>query len=130
MLQDLDRGLFALCCGSGRVADVLSRIGCDVMGIDLSIEGITEIHSRYFNLKLFLGSVYDDLRAKYGEFPVVTSLKVVGYVYFLRKYASTLFELVELGGAAIISTTHHVYKKSLVMELTGKWMVISQRFGI
>jgi 2-polyprenyl-6-hydroxyphenyl methylase/3-demethylubiquinone-9 3-methyltransferase len=50
----------------------------------------------------------------------VLSLEVVEHVYFPRKYASTLFSLVEPGGVAIISTPYHSYMKNLALALSGK----------
>ena len=112
--------LFELGCGNGSVANVLSQHGWDVTGVDPSSEGIAQAHSHYPHLKLFAGSAYDDLPAQYGRFPVVTSLEVVEHVYFPRKYAATLFNLLEPSGIAIISTPYHSYFKNLVMALSGK----------
>ncbi|WP_114279058.1 class I SAM-dependent methyltransferase [Thioalbus denitrificans] len=112
--------LFELGCGNGSVANVLSQHGWDVTGIDPSTDGIAQANSRFPHLKLYAGSAYDDLSASYGRFPVVTSLEVVEHVYFPRKYAATLFDLLEPGGTAIISTPYHGYWKNLVLALTGR----------
>ena len=55
-----------------------------------------------------------------GRFPVVTSLEVAEHVYAPRHYAATLFDLLEPGGTAIVSTPYHGYWKNLAMALTGK----------
>ncbi len=112
--------LFELGCGNGSVANVLSLHGWDVTGVDPSTEGIALANSRFPHLKLFAGSAYDDLSSIYGRFPVVTSLEVVEHVYFPRKYAATLYDLLEPGGTAIISTPYHGYWKNLVLALTGR----------
>ncbi len=114
------RRLFELGCGNGSVANELSRRDWDVTGVDASTEGIRQARAAYPNLKLFEGSAYDDLAGSYGRFPVVLSLEVVEHVYAPRDYAHTVFELLEPGGAAIISTPYHGYWKNLVMALTGK----------
>ena len=47
------------------------------------------------------------------------SLEVVEHVYAPRDYARTLFDPVEPGGAAIISTPYHGYLKNLALAVTG-----------
>ena len=51
---------------------------------------------------------------------MVLSLEVVEHVYAPRQYAKTVFDLLEPGGAAILSTPHHGYWKSLALAITGK----------
>jgi 2-polyprenyl-6-hydroxyphenyl methylase/3-demethylubiquinone-9 3-methyltransferase len=102
------------------VANALSNIGWNVTGVDPSIEGITIANQSYPTLQLELGSAYDDLFSRYGQFPIVISLEVVEHVYFPRQYATTLFNLVEPGGTAIISTPYHGYWKNLVIAIFGK----------
>lgn len=114
------RRVFDLGCGNGSVANVLERQGIDVIGVDPSEEGIAIARSTYPDLKLYKGSAYDDLAALYGRFPVVISLEVVEHLYFPRRYAATLFDLVEGGGTAIVSTPYHGYWKNLALALTGK----------
>jgi 2-polyprenyl-3-methyl-5-hydroxy-6-metoxy-1,4-benzoquinol methylase len=114
------RTVFELGCGNGSVANVLSQRGWDVTGVDPSREGVVQANAKYPDLKLFEGSAYDDLAGRYGSYPVVTSLEVVEHVYFPRRYAATLFSLLERGGTAIVSTPYHGYWKNLTMALTGK----------
>lgn len=90
--------LFELGCGNGSVAMKLTGRGWDVTGVDPSTEGIIQAHKIYPDLKLQMGSAYDDLAGRYGQFPVVLSLEVVEHVYAPRHYARTLFELTS-GGA-------------------------------
>lgn len=112
--------LFELGCGNGSVANVLTKKGWHVVGVDPSLEGISQANIRYPELKLYSGSAYDDLTAKYGTYPVVTSLEVVEHVYSPRQYAATVFSLLEPGGTAIISTPYHGYLKNLILAITGK----------
>jgi len=112
--------LFDLGCGNGSVGALLSRDGWSVTGVDPSSEGIAEARKAYPHLRFEQGSAYDDLAAKYGQFPVVTSLEVVEHVYAPKDYARTLFELVEPGGTAIVSTPYHGYLKNLTLAITGK----------
>lgn len=112
--------LFDLGCGNGSVAASITKEGWKVSGVDPSAEGISAAAKMYPDLHLNEGSAYDDLVSIYGRFPVVISLEVVEHVYAPREYARTLFDLVEPGGAAIISTPYHGYLKNLAMALTGK----------
>ena len=107
-------------CGNGSVARVLTARGWDVTGVDPSVEGIAQARAADPALKIATGSAYDDLAAQYGHFPVVLSLEVVEHVYAPRHYARTLFELLEPGGTAILSTPYHGYWKNLALALSGR----------
>lgn len=112
--------LFELGCGNGSVANVLSKHGWEVTGVDPSTEGIAQAHARFPHLDLHEGSAYDDLASTYGRFPVVRSLEVVEHVYFPRRWAATLISLLEPGGTAIVSTPYHGYWKNLALAVSGK----------
>lgn len=94
------RRMFEIGCGNGSVAHELTLRGWDVTGVDPSVDGIANANRGYPGLKLYTGSAYDDLSAVYGKYPVVLSLEVVEHVYFPRKYAATLNDLVESGGGS------------------------------
>lgn len=115
-----DRRLFELGCGNGSVARVLTARGWDVTGVDPSVEGIAQARAADPALKLATGSAYEDLAGQYGRFPVVLSLEVVEHVYAPRHYARTLFDLLEPGGMAILSTPYHGYWKDLALALSGR----------
>ena len=115
-----NRRVFDLGCGNGSISNEVSKLGWDVTGIDASDEGITNAKATYPHLNLHQGSAYDDLTAVYGTFPALYSFEVVEHVYAPRDYARTLFNLLEPGGTAIISTPYHGYLKNLVMAATGK----------
>ncbi len=51
---------------------------------------------------------------------MLVSLEVVEHVYAPRDYARCVFDLLEPGGYALISTPYHGYLKNLAMALTGK----------
>ena len=112
--------IFELGCGNGSVANELAAAGYDVTGVDPSAEGLAHANRRYPTLKLAQGSAYDDLAGRYGRFPAVVSLEVVEHLYFPKKYAATLYDLLEPGGSAFISTPYHGYWKNLALAVTGK----------
>jgi 2-polyprenyl-6-hydroxyphenyl methylase/3-demethylubiquinone-9 3-methyltransferase len=112
--------LFDLGCGNGSVANELTMQGWQVIGVDPSTQGIARATARYPHLALHEGSAYEDLAARFGQFPVVVSLEVVEHVYDPRRYAATLFALLQPGGAAIVSTPYHGYWKNLALAVSGK----------
>jgi 2-polyprenyl-6-hydroxyphenyl methylase/3-demethylubiquinone-9 3-methyltransferase len=109
------RRLFDLGCGNGSVAAFFAAKGFKVTGVDPSAEGVAAAQSAYPELAIQQGSAYDDLRCKYGQFPVVISLEVVEHVYAPRDYARTVFNLLESGGIAVISTPYHGYLKNFAI---------------
>ncbi len=112
--------VFDLGCGNGSIASIVAAEGWDVTGVDPSDQGIHQGRRAYPHLRLDQGSAYDDLAEKYGRFPVVYSLEVIEHCYAPRDYARRMFDLLEPGGTAIISTPYHGYVKNLVMAITGK----------
>jgi 2-polyprenyl-6-hydroxyphenyl methylase/3-demethylubiquinone-9 3-methyltransferase len=96
-LEGTERRLFDLGCGNGSVAATLTKHGWDVTGVDPSETGIAQARKSYPDLNLFQASAYDDLAARFGQFPVVISLEVVEHVYFPRQFTATLHSLLEGG---------------------------------
>lgn len=112
--------IFDLDCGNGSTAHHLTGLGYEVVGVDPSAEAIAQAQRAYPHIKLQAGNAYDDLAALYGTFPIVLSLEVVEHVFYPRKYAAAVYNLLEPGGTALISTPYHGYWKNLVLALTGK----------
>lgn len=119
-VPDRPARLFDLGCGNGSVGAALHADGWSVVGVDPSTEGIAAAKATYPFLEVEAGSAYDDLAARFGRFPVVVRLEVVEHVYAPRPYARTLFDLLEPGGTAIVSTPYHGYCKNLALAVTGK----------
>lgn len=113
--------IFELGCGSGATANVLRGLGYDVVAVDPSLEGIRLAKDNYPGVTFAVGSAYDDLSVKFGKFSVVVSLEVIEHVFYPRKYAATVADLLTPDGSAIISTPYHGYVKNLVMALLNKW---------
>lgn len=123
VLADAQRGsrIFEVGCGSGATADMLSGLGYSVTAIDPSVSGIQQARSSYPQVAFYEGSAYDDLSAVYGRYPLVVSLEVVEHCFWPRKYARCVYDLLEPGGTAIISTPYHGYWKNLALALAGKF---------
>jgi 2-polyprenyl-6-hydroxyphenyl methylase/3-demethylubiquinone-9 3-methyltransferase len=73
--------IFDLGCGNGLAAHVLATHGYRIVGIDPSEEGINWARAHYPDIEVHQGSANDDLRARFGTFPVVMSLEVVEHIY-------------------------------------------------
>lgn len=112
--------IFDLGCGNGAFAVELASKGFDVSGVDPSTDGIRIANVAHPKLNLKVGSAYDDLAGTFGTFPIVVSLEVVEHVFYPRKYAKAVYDLLEPGGVAYISTPYHSYFKNLVLAATGK----------
>jgi 2-polyprenyl-6-hydroxyphenyl methylase/3-demethylubiquinone-9 3-methyltransferase len=118
--KGLSGKLFDLGCGNGSVCAAFARLGYEVIGVDPSETGVNQAMVAYPELRIEIGSAYDDLAAKYGRFDYVISLEVVEHVFSPREYAKTLFDLVDVGGIAIISTPYHGYLKNLALAVFGR----------
>ena len=122
ILKDVrPKRIFDLGCGNGLAAHVLATHGYRIIGIDPSEEGINWARAHYPDIEVHQGSANDDLRARFGTFPVVMSLEVVEHIYDPRAYARTLFNLVKPGGFAIVSTPYNGYLKNLAIALFNKF---------
>jgi 2-polyprenyl-3-methyl-5-hydroxy-6-metoxy-1,4-benzoquinol methylase len=115
------RRAFDLGCGNGSVSKRLHDLGFQIVGVDLSESAIRVASANYPQLKFYKGDAYSDLAASYGQFPLVVSLEVVEHCYDPRRFARTLYTLVEEGGIAIVSTPYHGYLKNLALAIGGKW---------
>jgi 2-polyprenyl-6-hydroxyphenyl methylase/3-demethylubiquinone-9 3-methyltransferase len=114
------RRVFDLGCGNGATAAELTRDGYELVGVDPSESGLRIARKAYPHLQLHPGSAYDDLAGKYGRFPAVISLEVVEHLFYPRKFAACVFDLLEPAGVAVISTPYHGYFKNLALALAGK----------
>ncbi len=111
---------FDLGCGSGATANFLSGLGMTVTAIDISESGIAQARKAYPHCKFAVGSAYDDLASIHGRFTIVVSREVVEHCFAPRQFAKTLFDLIEPGGTAVISTPYHGYMKNIALAVSGK----------
>ena len=112
---------FDLGCGNGATANMLSDLGFDVTGVDLSESGITLGRQSFPHLKLHVGNVYDNLADTYGQFPLVVSLEVIEHCFDPERFAKTFYNLITPGGVGVLSTPYHGYLKNLALAVVGKW---------
>ena len=114
------RRAFDLGCGNGATANMLSAAGFSVVGVDPSEEGIMHGRRAFPHLSLQVGSCYDPLAERFGTFPLVISLEVIEHCFYPRQFAKCVYDLLEPGGLAIISTPYHGYLKNLALAASGK----------
>lgn len=121
ILQNLSSScpVFDLGCGNGALATWLSGRGYVVSGVDPSEKGIAFATADNPGLRLEVGSSDEDLADRFGQFPIVFSLEVVEHVYSPERFARCLFDLLEPGGTAIVSTPYHGYWKNVAIALAG-----------
>ena len=116
-----ESSIFDLGCGNGAFARELVERGYSVIGVDPSQSGIEIANRELPGADLQVGSAYDSLSEKFGQFPCVVSLEVIEHCYHPRSFARTVYDLLEPGGIALISTPYHGYLKNLLLSVFGKW---------
>lgn len=115
------RRVFELGCGNGAFASEVQKTGMDVCAVDVSISGIEQARAAYIGPRFEIGSAYEDLASRFGEFDIVISLEVVEHLYSPRKWAANISRLLVPGGLAIVSTPYHGYLKNLALAAAGRW---------
>ena len=87
-------------CGNGATAEMIRKMGFDVVGVDPSESGIALAREAYPDCHFEQGSAYDDLASRFGEFDAVVSLEVIEHCYYPRNMLSTTFDLLKRGGGS------------------------------
>jgi 2-polyprenyl-6-hydroxyphenyl methylase/3-demethylubiquinone-9 3-methyltransferase len=116
------RRLFELGCGNGATARMLAGRGYDVVGVDPSASGV-EIARRHAGpgLRFERASTGDDLRARFGTFPVVLSLEVIEHCPSPREFMRSFLSVLAPDGVGILSTPYHGYLKNLAVVAAGRF---------
>jgi 2-polyprenyl-6-hydroxyphenyl methylase/3-demethylubiquinone-9 3-methyltransferase len=110
-------------CGNGYTCGQFLDRGAQVVGVDLSIEGIELARATYPMGRFELLGAEDDLLQRLGEAPfdLVVSTEVVEHLYAPRCWATACFEALKPGGCLICTTPYHGYLKNLLISLLGTW---------
>lgn len=110
-------------CGNGATCGEFVKRGCQVVGIDLSRQGIEIARQAHPRVRFEVLPADDKVLANLGEppFDIVVSTEVVEHLYSPREYARGCFEALKKGGLFICTTPYHGYLKNLVLALLGKW---------
>jgi 2-polyprenyl-3-methyl-5-hydroxy-6-metoxy-1,4-benzoquinol methylase len=113
------RRVFDLGCGNGATDAALAARGWEVAGVDPSETGVTIANRSYPGLRLEQRAS-EDLVRRFGRFPAVLSLELIEHVYAPRRFAACIFELLDPGGNAVISTLYHGYVNNLALAASGQ----------
>jgi 2-polyprenyl-3-methyl-5-hydroxy-6-metoxy-1,4-benzoquinol methylase len=110
---------FDLGCGNGATGNMLSKLGFDVSGVDISESGIAQAKKNFPHIRCEVGSAYDDLASTYGTFDLVVSLDVIAHCVDSRTFVKTFLSLIRPGGIGFLATPYHGYFKNLALAITG-----------
>lgn len=110
-------------CGNGFTCGEFLKLGCTVVGIDLSEQGVALARESHPQGRFEVFAADDNLLVNLGEepFDLVVSTEVVEHLYAPRTYARGCFQALKPGGRFICTTPYHSYMKNLVLALAGKW---------
>lgn len=110
-------------CGNGYTCGEFLKRGCQVTGIDLSVQGVELARKTYPQGRFEVLPADDRLlgHLEVAPFDLVISTEVVEHLYAPRSYASGCFNALKPGGRFICTTPYHGYLKNLMLSLFGKW---------
>jgi 2-polyprenyl-3-methyl-5-hydroxy-6-metoxy-1,4-benzoquinol methylase len=110
-------------CGNGFTCGEFIKLGCEVVGIDLSRQGIEIARKAHPQGRFEVLPADDKLLDNLGETPfdIVVSTEVIEHLYSPREYTQGCFRALRPGGRFICTTPYHGYLKNLVLSLAGKW---------
>jgi len=110
-------------CGNGFTAGQFTALGCEVVGIDLSEQGITQARRAHpgarFEQLLADSRILENLGC--APFDLVVSTEVVEHLYAPRAYMAGCFQALRPGGRFVCSTPYHGYLKNLSLAVLSKW---------
>ncbi len=110
-------------CGNGFACGKFLRLGCKVIGIDLSESGIAQAREEYpearFEVMAADDRILENLQTE--PFDLVVSTEVIEHLYSPREYARGCFNALKAGGRFICTTPYHGYLKNLNLSLLRKW---------
>src|SRR5580692_1715920 len=113
-------------CGAGLLAEPLSRLGADVVGLDPAEESIAvaRAHAETTGARLaYRVGVAEDLVAEGARFDVVSAMEVVEHVADMPAFVAAASALVAPGGLFIGSTLNRTLK-SFALAILGAEYVL------
>ena len=110
-------------CGNGVTCGEFLKRGCQVVGVDLSEQGIQWARQQYPGGRFELLAADRHILQNLGEepFDLVISTEVVEHLYAPREWATGCQAALKPGGRLICTTPYHGYLKNLVLSILGKW---------
>jgi 2-polyprenyl-6-hydroxyphenyl methylase/3-demethylubiquinone-9 3-methyltransferase len=110
-------------CGNGFLCGEFLKRGCEIVGIDSSVQGIELARKTYATGRFELLAADAEILAQLREepFDLVISTEVVEHLYAPLDWAKGCFKALKPGGRFICTTPYHGYFKNLMISLLGKW---------
>ena len=110
-------------CGNGFLCGEFLKRGCEIVGIDSSVQGIELARKTYPTGRFELLEADSNILERLAEepFDLVVSTEVVEHLYAPREWATGCFKALKPGGHFICTTPYHGYLKNLGISLLGKW---------
>jgi 2-polyprenyl-3-methyl-5-hydroxy-6-metoxy-1,4-benzoquinol methylase len=109
-------------CGNGAATAAIANLGHQVVGVDVSHDGIEIARRLYSGIRFEMASIYDqDLPERIGAVDCVVSLEVVEHLFYPRRLFEASERLLVEGGLLIVSTPYHGYLKNLALSLIDGW---------
>jgi 2-polyprenyl-3-methyl-5-hydroxy-6-metoxy-1,4-benzoquinol methylase len=106
--------------GNGFVAKCLFDLGCRVVGVEPSDNGIQIAREQFPQIEFRQQSCYDDLSGELGQFDLVVCLEVIEHLYSPGRLAETVASLLTPKGVFVVSTPFHGYAKYLALAASGR----------
>jgi len=116
--------ILELGCGNGYFCNVLSGIGHEVVGVDVSETGIESANNYFSEIRFIKSDIYDLLTSPMLTsefFDVVIAIEVIEHLQYPRELIKVAKKYLKRGGQLIISTPYHGYFKNLAISLLNKW---------
>jgi 2-polyprenyl-6-hydroxyphenyl methylase/3-demethylubiquinone-9 3-methyltransferase len=110
-------------CGNGAVANQFAKLGCEVVGIDISETGIGIARKLCSAARFEVLPADADLLKNLGEkpFDLVYSLEVIEHLYDPQSFLGGCFSATKCDGLCICSTPYHGYLKNVMISALDGW---------
>jgi 2-polyprenyl-3-methyl-5-hydroxy-6-metoxy-1,4-benzoquinol methylase len=110
-------------CGNGALAAEYLRLGCTVVGVDLSESGIAQARRAHPAGRFERMDIDDGILGRLGEAPfdLVVGTEVIEHLYDPRRYVRGCFAALKPSGRLVLTTPYHGYFKNLAIALLGRW---------
>ena len=113
-------------CGAGILAEPLTRMGGDTVGIDPSAENIAaaKVHAETSGLAVdYRATTAEALAESRERFDVVTVLEVVEHVTDVKAFVATCVSLIRPGGIVFFSTINRTIKAFLLAIVGAEYVL-------
>lgn len=110
-------------CGNGFNANKYVSWGFDVVGVDVSVEGIAIAKNAYPQVQFESIEICADLLSRIDQnpFDAVSSTEVVEHLYDPHAWAKCCYNALRPGGVLIASTPYHGFLKNLFIAVANGW---------